>query len=234
MPFRNKMLSVVFPAYNEEENIENTIKSCIEYLANVLSDFEIICVNDGSEDRTPQIVKELAKSNRSVKLVNHAVNRGYGAALRSGFDNAKNKYIFLMDSDGQFRIDNIVAFLNQVSDNNIVVGYRKNRADSFIRTLNAELYRLYIRVVFGLSLKDPDCAYKVFPRAAYERVKPIKSDGALFSAEFMIRLKKAGYDFVELPVEHYPRLYGEQSGADLRVIIRMFKESWKMRNELRK
>jgi len=155
MPFRNKMLSVVFPAYNEEENIENTIKSCIEYLANVLSDFEIICVNDGSEDRTPQIIKELAKSNRSVKLVNHAVNRGYGAALRSGFDNAKNKYIFLMDSDGQFRIDNIVAFLNQVSDNNIVVGYRKNRADSFIRTLNAELYRLYIRVVFGLSLKRP-------------------------------------------------------------------------------
>jgi len=233
MPFRNKMLSVVLPAYNEEENIENTIKSCIEYLANVLSDFEIICVNDGSEDRTAQIVKELAESNRSVKLVNHPVNRGYGAALRSGFDSAKNKYIFLMDSDGQFRIDNIVAFLNQVSDDNIVVGYRKNRADSFIRTLNTELYRLYIRVVFGLSLKDPDCAYKVFPRAAYERVKPIKSDGALFSAEFMIRLKHAGYDFVELPVEHYPRLYGEQSGADLRVIIRMFKESWKMRNELR-
>jgi len=227
------MLSVVLPAYNEEENIENTIKSCIEYLANVLSDFEIICVNDGSEDRTAQIVKELAERNRSVKLVNHPVNRGYGAALRSGFDSAKNKYIFLMDSDGQFRIDNIGAFLNLVSDNNIVVGYRKNRADSFIRTLNAELYRLYIRVVFGLSLKDPDCAYKVFPRAAYERVKPIKSDGALFSAEFMIRLKHAGYDFVELPVEHYPRLYGEQSGADLRVIIRMFKESWKMRNELR-
>lgn len=225
-------LSVVLPAHNEEENIGNTVSSCREYLDSEVPDYEIIVVNDGSSDTTQTIVEKLKGNNESVRLINHPVNRGYGAALRTGFDNATKDYIFLMDSDGQFRIDEIGPFLQNAGENNIVIGYRYSRADSSVRSLNKELYRIYIKILFGLDVIDIDCAYKLFPLGAYDEIKPVKSGGALFSAELLIKFKKKGYVFVQLPVNHYPRLHGEQSGANLKVILRMFVESWKFRKEL--
>ena len=229
----NLSLTVVFPAHNEEENIKNTVDKCVSYLGQNIQDYEIIVVNDGSVDRTREIVEKLSVGNPRIKLVNHEVNKGYGSALRSGFDNASKDYIFFMDSDGQFDISDLNGLIPYVSENQAVIGYRENRADSFIRSLNAWLYGLYIYICFGLRVWDMDCAFKIFPNAAYQSVRPIKSDGALFSAEFLIKLQKRGYKLKEVPVRHFPREYGTQSGANIRVILKMFNESWKLRNELR-
>ena len=226
-------MSVVLPAYNEGENIERTVAGAISYLESRLKDYEVIVVNDGSRDRTGEIVARLATSNPKIRLENHPVNMGYGAALRSGFENASQDYIFLMDSDGQFDIRELDRFFPFLDDSTIVIGYRGNRADSLIRKINAWLYHVYIRIVFGLKARDIDCAFKVFPRIAYERVKPIRSGGALFSAEFLIKLIRIGYRIKEIPVSHYPRIYGKQTGANIGVILRMFKDCWKLRNELR-
>ncbi|MEQ9618259.1 MAG: glycosyltransferase family 2 protein [Deltaproteobacteria bacterium] len=230
---KNFSISVILPAYNEEENIKGTVDNCVLYLENMAGGYEVIVVNDGSVDRTRAIVNELSLANSKIILVNHDVNRGYGSALRSGFDAATLEYIFFMDSDGQFDILDLDRLLRHAGEKEIVIGYRENRADSMIRSLNAWLYSMYIRLIFGLGVKDMDCAFKIFPKKAYQSVKPIKADGALFSAEFLIKLKKKGYNLIEVPVRHFPRKFGDQSGADIHVILKMFRESWKLRNELR-
>ncbi len=226
-------LSVVLPAYNEEKNIRKTVLQAASYFENSVADYEIIVVNDGSSDKTGDIVSGLAHDYPRVSLVNHPRNQGYGAALRSGFEKASLEYIFLMDSDGQFDIRELDNFFPFVESSVAVVGYRKKRADSFIRTFNAWLYHAYIWIIFGLNVKDIDCAFKIFPRVAYEKIKPVKSGGALFSAELLIKLIRSGVRIREIPVSHYPRLFGQQTGANLRVILRMFKECWKLRHDIK-
>jgi len=229
----NLSISVVLPAHNEAENIRITVENCVAYLEQNVLDYEVVVVNDGSTDYTQKIVEELQSTNSKVVLVNHTVNMGYGSALRSGFDKASCEYIFFMDSDGQFDINDLDRLIPLVSAKDVVIGYREDRADSFIRSLNAWLYGLYIYLTFGLRVRDMDCAFKVFPKKAYQDIRPIKSSGALFSAEFLIKLKRNGLILKEVPVRHFPRRFGTQSGANIKVILRMFKESWKLRNELR-
>jgi glycosyltransferase involved in cell wall biosynthesis len=226
-------LSVVLPAYNESENIEKTVTHAVSYLKGTFRDYEVIVVNDGSIDGTPEIVERLATSNPRIILVNHPKNLGYGSALRSGFERASLDYIFLMDSDGQFDISDIDRFIPFLKSYDVVVGYREKRADPFIRSLNARLYHLFIRLLFGLKLRDIDCAFKMFPRSVYRAVRPIESGGALFSAEFLVKLRQKGFTIREVPVRHFPRRFGRQTGANLKVIIRMFKECWKLRGKIR-
>jgi len=229
----NISISVVLPAHNEAENILTTVENCVSYLENNVSDYEVVVVNDGSSDDTQKIVEEMGSTNSKIVLVNHPVNMGYGSALRSGFDKSSSEYIFFMDSDGQFDINDLDRLIPLVSAQDVVIGYREDRADSFPRLLNAWLYGLYIYLTFGLKVRDMDCAFKIFPTKAYQDIRPIKSGGALFSAEFLIKLKRNGFKLSEVPVRHYPRQFGTQSGANLKVILRMFKESWQLRNELR-
>lgn len=226
-------LSAVLPAHNEEENIETTVSQCVSYLEKNVGSYEVIVVNDGSSDNTRGIVEKISPTNPSVILVNHQVNRGYGEALLSGFEKASLDYIFFMDSDGQFNISDLDRMLPSANESDVLIGYREDRADSPLRSLNAWMYAMYIYFMFGLKVKDMDCAFKVFPSKAYHSVRPIMSGGALFTAEFLIKLKNHGFKIKEFPVRHFPRRFGTQSGANIKVILRMFKESWKLRNELR-
>ena len=229
----NISLSVVFPAYNEEKNIKNTVTDCRAYLAEHFDDYEIIVVNDGSTDNTAGETQNLIDTYKEIRLINHEVNMGYGTALNTGLEAASMDYIFFMDSDGQFDITELEKLMPYLKENHLVIGYRIQRADSFIRTLNAYLYGLYIRLFFGLNVKDIDCAFKIFPKSAFDKVKPIRSRGALYSAELLIKFQKYGFSFSEVGVNHYPRPFGEQSGANLSVIFKMFRESWVFRKELK-
>ena len=230
----NFSLSVVLPAFNEEKNIHQTVSNCIDYLSKNFDEYEILVIDDGSYDKTGEIVSKLIRQHSELRLIRHETNLGYGAALNSGFENSTKKYIFLMDSDGQFDINDMDRMVSLVTGNNLVLGYRIIRADNFIRTLNAFFYNLYIRILFGLKVKDIDCAFKLIPKSAFDTVKPLKSKGALFSAELLIKIVKNGYGISEVGVKHFPRELGEQSGANLTVILKMFKESWEFRKELLK
>jgi len=232
-------LSVVIPAYNEAENIGRVIANAVDYLSDRQMQYEIIVVNDGSIDATKAIVMKLASQNSRIRLINHPHNLGYGSALRSGFDQALHEYIFLTDGDGQFAISDLDSFLPYIQNSHhhsqVVIGYRAKRADVFVRSLNAWLYHIFIQWVLGIKVRDIDCAFKLFPRNIYQAVKPIKSDGALFSAEFLVKLQQLQNiaPIIELPVQHFPRKFGVATGANIKVILKMFWECWQLKQSCR-
>ena len=182
---------------------------------------------------------KLASQNPRIRLINHPHNLGYGSALRSGFDQALHEYIFLTDGDGQFAISDLDSFLPYIQNSHhhsqVVIGYRAKRADVFVRSLNAWLYHIFIQWVLGIKVRDIDCAFKLFPRSIYQAIRPIKSDGALFSAEFLLKLQQLPMlePIIELPVRHFPRKFGVATGANIKVILKMFWECWQLKQECR-
>jgi glycosyltransferase involved in cell wall biosynthesis len=218
-------LTIFFPAYNEEKNIASTILNADAVARKIASDYEILVVNDGSQDNTQKIVSQFQSQLLNLKLFNHPKNLGYGAALTTGFSQASKKWVIFTDSDGQFDLSEIVKLLPLTDSHKVVVGYRLNRKDSFIRCLNAKGWNLLNRLLFGLKVKDIDCAFKLIENSVAKEVLPeILSKGAMFSAELLIRLQSKGYCIAEVGIQHFPRQGGSATGAKPEVIIRAFKE----------
>jgi len=222
-PYGVTSLSVFFPAYNEEENIESSVKQADAVLRTLVSDYEIIVVNDGSKDRTGEIAEELALKNPRVRVVHHNPNQGYGAAVWSGIQAAEKEYIFFTDADLQFDLSEIKYLVEHAQDHDVVIGYRAKRRDPFMRLVNAKGWNVLNRILFGLRVRDIDCAFKLFKRDLVKNL-PIASRGAMMSAEFLIRLSRQGVTFKEVPVTHLPRVKGSPTGAKPSVIARAFKE----------
>jgi glycosyltransferase involved in cell wall biosynthesis len=225
-------ISVFFPAYNEEENIPWVVEKACNYLDGIAENYEVIVVNDGSRDSTGEVAEKIAKENNHVRVINHPVNRGYGGAVRSGLKGAKYDLIFFTDGDGQFDITELSGFLDLMDKADVVAGYRINRKDPFYRLLNARAYGMMINLLFGLNIKDIDCAFKLFKKSVIDEID-IEATGALASAELLIKIKRKGYKIIQKGVNHYPRKAGVQTGAQLWVIFRMFKELWKLHKKLR-
>jgi glycosyltransferase involved in cell wall biosynthesis len=227
-------LSFFFPAHNEAENIEAMVAEALEALPALADDFEIIAVDDGSRDATPEIADRLASENDRVRVVHHALNQGYGAALRSGFRAARHELVCFVDGDRQFRIADLAELLDRLyadDQPDVVVGYRLKRADPFIRLAYARAYRLALRIFYGLKVRDPDCACKLFRRASLEDVR-LESSGAFLSAELLIKLAQRGRTVVETGVPHYPRTAGSASGANPKVVLRAVRDFWMLRLRL--
>lgn len=232
-------VSLTLPCYNEEGNIKEVASKACTLLAlfadtpEGTSKYEVIIVDDGSTDRTPDIIAELIEENPNIRVIHHDVNKGYGAAVSSGLKNSKYKYVCFVDSDGQFDLAELKKLIDLIPDNDIVIGYRTIRNDPFYRILNAKLYGLLIRILFGLKVRDINCAFKVFKKDVIDDLY-IESDGALVNAEILIKAKKKGYNKIkEIPVSHYPRTSGKQTGANLKVIIKAFAEIFRLWKKLR-
>jgi glycosyltransferase involved in cell wall biosynthesis len=226
-------ISAFFPCYNEEANVENTTLAALRTFGRVCDDFEVIIVNDGSKDRTGEIADRLAAEYPEVRAVHNSPNLGYGGALQRGFREATKPWVFYTDGDGQFdfeEIDNVLPLLEKYD---IVSAYRVGRRDSLIRKINATCWTALVNVVFGLWLRDIDCAFKVYPRRLFDDIE-MKSMGALIDAEVLARAKRLGYRIGQTAVHHYPRTAGEQTGANLGVILRAFKELFLLRKDIRR
>lgn len=216
-------LSVFFPAYNEEGNIERMCFSLKAVLPQVAEDFEIIIVNDGSQDRTREIADRLAYVDHRIRAVHHDLNLGYGAAIRSGINACQKEYIFFTDGDNQFDVSQISLFVPFIRNCEAVVGFRLNRQDNWMRKANAWGWNRLVRWMFGLRVKDINCAFKLFHRNVFEKIK-LEFSGAMISTEMLVKIMKNGYRLHEIGVLHSPRLAGEQTGANFRVIVRAFME----------
>jgi glycosyltransferase involved in cell wall biosynthesis len=225
-------LSLVLPAHNEAENIRLVVERALDVLPEYVGEFEIIPVDDGSRDATPAIVDELARQDPRVKPIHHDVNRGYGAALTSGFRAASGDFIMFMDSDRQFDIADIALLAPFVGRFDIVAGFRMERHDPLHRRVFAEIFNVSVRVLFGVHLRDIDCAFKVF-RGELLRSIELTAPGALINTEIQAKARRQGATLEQVGVHHYPRVAGTASGGSPRVIARAMKETlllwWRMR-----
>lgn len=225
-------LSIFFPAYNEEANIAEAVGKAIKVASSLTDDFEVIVVNDGSADRTAVVVKELSQHDRRVKLIDHRTNQGYGAAVWTGIKSSTKEYVFFTDADLQFDISELAKFTEKIDQADVVIGYRAPRRDPLMRRLNGWAWTKLIGLLFGAHFRDVDCAFKLFRADTLSKID-VKSRGAMFSAELLIRLKISGARIVELPVGHYPRKAGSPTGASPKVILRAFRELKNNYRELR-
>jgi glycosyltransferase involved in cell wall biosynthesis len=225
-------LSLVLPAHNESENIEAVVDRALEVLPTVTRDFEIIVVDDGSHDETPQIVDRLAANHPSIVARHHEVNRGYGSALTTGFDAATGDYIMFMDADRQFDIADIRALLPYVTHYDIVAGYRIKRRDPLYRRLYGKMFGMSVWVLFGVHMRDIDCAFKIY-RADLLKGITLTTPGALINTEMLARSKRRGATIAEVGVNHYPRLAGESSGGSPKVVLRAMRETIRLWGRLR-
>jgi len=226
-------ISVFFPCYNEQDNVTRTVQQAFSVLENLNADFEIIIVNDGSSDATGQIADEIAGRDSRVKVVHHQANLGYGAALQSGFKAASKKLVFYTDGDGQFDINELPPLLPLMEQYDIVSCYRLNRQDSLIRKINGWCWTKLVCLLFGMKIRDIDCAFKLYKREIFDNIN-LLSTGALIDTEVLARAFRKGYRLTQKGVHHYPRTAGAQTGANLKVILRAFRELLKLHRQIRK
>jgi cellulose synthase/poly-beta-1,6-N-acetylglucosamine synthase-like glycosyltransferase len=231
-PLTPLSLSVVLPAYNEEAQIVATVRSIMVTLWSWNLDFEMIVVNDGSRDRTGEILEALALEYSQLRVVTHPVNRGYGATLVRGFAEARNELVFCMDADGQFDITDLAGFLRLIPWYDAVLGYRVARQDSRVRLLNAWGWKQLVRLCLGVRVRDVDCAFKLF-RANFLHSHPCESRSAMINAELLYKLRRGGYTSTQVSVRHLPRVGGRATGAMPMVILRALKDlgiyTWRWR-----
>jgi len=216
-------LSVILPAHNEEVAIASTVQEVVTALADWLEDFEVIVVNDGSKDQTKALVEEIATAYPCVRLINHPENQGYGAALVSGFESISKELAFFMDSDGQFDIHDLERFFPLIDEYDAVLGYRIDRQDTRMRKLNAWGWKMLVRLVFGLRVRDVDCAFKLY-RSKFFYEHRLETRGAMINTEILYKFTREGYTYTQIGVHHLPRRGGRATGAKLSVITRAFRE----------
>jgi len=218
----NPELSIVIPAYNEEENIGKAIREAVKVGKRYFKRFEVIVVDDASSDNTPDIVKRLTKKNSEVFLISHKTNRGKAAALNTGFKSAKGEYLFYTDADNQYNIDDIKGLKKLIDKADIVSGFRINKAISPFRKFASDIYNLIARVFLGIKARDIECAFKLFKKEKLKQIK-IESSNFMVETEILAKATKLGFKIVDFPVKHYPRTGGETSVNPLKETLRTIK-----------
>lgn len=227
-------LTIFFPFYNEVDHVEALANTALQVGRKYTDDLEVILVDDGSRDGTAELIDRLAAEHPDeVRAVHNETNGGYGSALKLGFRSATKDWIFYTDGDAQFDLNELDRIVTLAGEKRVVSAYRLNRKDTLLRKINAGLWGLLIRTLFGLRVRDIDCAFKLYPRAFVESVE-LKSDGALIDTEMLARAQRLGYDIVQTGVTHHPRTAGESSGGNIRVIFKAFKELWTLRRNILK
>ena len=230
-PSDRPRLTFFFPAYNEEENIERTVERALAEIGPLVPSIEVLAIDDGSTDRTPELADGLAAADPRVRVF-HQPNRGYGGALQAGFANARGELICFSDGDLQFDLREMSRLLDRLADTarpvDGVIGYRMRRRDPFHRIFIAKTYSAIVLVAFGLRVRDIDCAMKLFRRELFDGLR-LDADGPFLSAELLIKLRARGVRLAQVGVHHYPRAAGQNTGASFGKILRTFGDLAKLR-----
>jgi glycosyltransferase involved in cell wall biosynthesis len=225
-------LSVFFPCYNEEKNIQNTVSKTIPTLQKITQNWEIILIDDGSKDNTAKVLKDIQKQYpKQIKIITHNPNRGYGAALKSGLYNSKYQWIAFTDADGQFDFTEITKFIEkqQKTNSDIVIGYYLARQVSKAAIFTSKIWELIVFILFGLRVTDIDCGFKLINKKIVDTIPQLEAErGAFISSEFLIKAKRAGFKITEIGVHHYPRVEGQATGRNIKVIIKSFSDLFRL------
>ena len=232
-PLKPFSLTIFYPCYNEEANVERVTRAAVEVGRRVADDLEVLIVNDGSRDRTGEIADALAAEIPEVRAVHNRPNQGYGGALTRGFREATKNWVFYTDGDGQFDLNELPRLLPLLETHDVVSCYRLDRQDPWVRKLNAWAWSTLVNLLFAIRLRDIDCAFKIYPKTFIDRIE-LHSRGALIDTEMLAKARNLGLRIAQLGVHHYPRTAGQQTGANLRVILRAFRELFKLYRQIKR
>ena len=213
-------LSVFFPAYNDSGTIASMVIRAVQAAAALTSDYEVIVVNDGSADATAAIADELARTYPHVRVIHHPKNRGYGGALQTGFRSATKDLIFYTDGDAQYdpaEMADLWASLTAQAD--MVNGYKISRSDPLHRIIIGRLYHHIVSLMFGLTVRDVDCDFRLMRRSIFDRIQLHKTSGVI-CLEMMKKIHDARFRIIEVPVHHYHRAFGKSQFFNFRRILK--------------
>ncbi|MCL4867900.1 MAG: glycosyltransferase family 2 protein [Anaerolineae bacterium] len=210
-------ISAFFPAYNDAGTIPSMVITTLLTLRELCDDYEVIVINDGSQDHTPQVLDELARLYpNELRVIHHVKNRGYGGALRSGFANARKEWIFYTDGDAQYDPRELKLLAQLVSDEiDFINGWKIERNDPWHRIIIGKIYQYIIKFSFGLKLKDVDCDFRLMRRAVFDKVE-LTADSGVICVELMKKVQDAGFRLTETPVHHFHRAYGRSQFFNFR------------------
>jgi glycosyltransferase involved in cell wall biosynthesis len=214
-------ITAMFPAYNDAGTIPSMVIMVMKALADLTDDFEVVVVNDGSQDYTAEVLAELCGLYPRLRVITHPHNSGYGAALRTGFSHAAKEWIFYTDGDAQYDPHELRLLAEALSRTgaDIANGYKIARSDPLHRLIIGGLYHHFVRIVFRLPLRDTDCDFRLFRRSVFDRVQ-LESDSGTIALEMVKKFHDAGFRFVEVPVHHYHRAYGGSQFFNFRRLFR--------------
>ena len=216
-------LTAFFPAYNDQHTIEGIVRTVADEIRKVTDDFEVLVVDDGSKDETRAVLDRLKRELLFLRVIHHERNLGYGAALITGFQNAKKDLIFYTDGDGQYDVRELHNLLARLKPNvDLVNGYKVKRADAWHRILIGVIYRRLMRWTFRLSIRDVDCDFRLFRRYVFEKIS-LESRSGVICVEMAKKFEEAGFRMVEVPVSHYPRMHGRSEFFRVRHLAYTFK-----------
>ncbi len=227
-----KSISVFFPAYNDGGTIASMVLTALMTVRELADDYEIVVVNDGSADYTPQILDELARVHKEVRVIHHEQNKGYGGALRTGFSSATKELIFYTDGDAQYDARELKVLYPVLAEGvDMVNGYKISRSDPWYRTVIGRIYHWTVKLAFGLHVRDVDCDFRLMRRSIFDRVH-LQSDSGVICVEMMKKIQGAGFVIAEAPVHHYHRVYGRSQFFNFGRIFRVGRDLVKLWLEL--
>jgi len=216
-------ISVFFPAYNDEKTVGPLIQDAISVLEQITDDYEIIIIDDCSQDATGDVADRLCLGNNRIKAIHHNENRDYGGAVKSGLAHCSKKLIFYTDGDRQYDVKELKKLLEKIREADVVVGYKIKRSDPFYRIITGNIYRVVANNLFGLKVKDPTCDFRLFKRQVIDSIS-IESNSGFACVEMMKKIQDRGYKIAEVGVNHFPRLSGRSQSFKLRRIVSMARD----------
>jgi glycosyltransferase involved in cell wall biosynthesis len=208
-------ISAFFPAYHDWGTIASQVLLVSRTLRELTDDWEVIVVDDGSRDRTPEVLDELTKLCPRLRVVTHPKNRGYGGALRSGFAAARKEWVFYTDGDAQYDVCELSLLWAAREGADMVNGYKIARSDPAHRILIGRLYHWMVKLAFGLTTPDVDCDFRLLRNAMFERFA-LTRDSGLICVELVTKVEKSGFRTHYVPVHHFHRLHGRSQFFNLR------------------
>lgn len=220
-----KSLSIFFPVYNDSKSILKLIDKANSVAGDITKDYEIIVINDGSKDNTKDVLEQLQKRYKKLKVAHHSKNLGYGAALYSGFKNSKKEWIFYTDGDGQYDPQELMRLVKKTNMQvDVVNGYKLNRADNMVRKILGGIYSLILHTLYKIPVSDIDCDFRLIRRSKIKNIR-LNNSGGSVCLELILKLQKNGARFAEVGVHHYKREYGHSQIFNIKNILKMVTEN---------
>jgi len=232
MTKKHPSVSAFFPCYNDAGTIASMVELATVTLKKITDNFEVIVIDDGSSDNSREILRELSLKNPYLKLVFHEKNKGYGGALRSGFEKVSKDLIFYTDGDFQYDVSELPKLLEKLSNKvDIVQGYKIKRCDPWYRIVIGELYNFGVKLAFAIKIKDVDCDFRLIRKKVFDKVK-LEHNSGVITVEMVKKFQDAGFRFAQVPVSHYSRSYGSSQFFNFKRIWRVGIELTELWNDL--